>query len=296
MNPNYRLHCNKLFERANEGSLLPKHVVFLSVEGTKTEVQYFDLIQKHRAEMKIDAIVQVEVLRRTDTKSDPESVLELLDEYMAIREDGGLEKVLARLELRSFDRAFIEAYRNDKKSVPPAARKKFESVLNGESVDLQYLHFLNRYKGENDVFGIVIDRDAKSHTAAQMRRVQSSCREKGYHCFITNPCFEFWLLLHVSDVSTEYADHLEEIKENRIGAGKRPYVAELLHNKTGQKKNIKVKTFTEHYLPNVDLAIERAESFAKEENLIDEIGSNLGELFGLLRKPRLARDELAQPE
>lgn len=138
MNPNYRLHCNKLFERANEGSLLPKHVVFLSVEGTKTEVQYFDLIQKHRAEMKIDAIVQVEVLRRTDTKSDPESVLELLDEYMAIREDGGLEKVLARLELRSFDRAFIEAYRNDKKSIPPAARKKFESVLNDESVDLQY--------------------------------------------------------------------------------------------------------------------------------------------------------------
>lgn len=284
MNPNYRLRCNKLFERENEGSLTPKRVVFLSVEGTKTEVQYFELVQKYKAEMKVNAIVQVEVLHRNDTRSDPASVLQLLDEYVAFRERGGFEEIIEHLQLKTFDRAFIEAYCKDKKSVPPPDQKKFEAVLEAERIDLQYLHFLDKYKGDDDSFCIVIDRDAKSHTSAQMHDIQSKCKERGYYCFITNPCFEFWLLLHVSDVSAEYADHLEEIKENNVDTGKRSYVAKLLHGKAGHKKHIGTKTFTDHYLPNIDLAIERAKGFAKEEDLIDEIGSNLGDLFGLLRK------------
>ena len=42
----YRLGSSSLFTRTNEGSTEPKRVVFLSVEGTKTEVQYLHFIRK----------------------------------------------------------------------------------------------------------------------------------------------------------------------------------------------------------------------------------------------------------
>ena len=44
-----------------------------------------------------------------------------------------------------------------------------------------------------------------------------------------------------------------------------------------------VKTFEKYYLPNVDLAIARAKGFASGDELLDKIGSNLGELIELLR-------------
>ena len=39
-----------------------------------------------------------------------------------------------------------------------------------------------------------------------------------------------------------------------------------------------------YYLPNIDLAIERAKGFAPGDQLLEKIGSNLWELIELLRK------------
>ena len=44
----YRLGSSSLFVRTHEDSLEPKRVVFISTEGTKTEVQYFNFIEKYR--------------------------------------------------------------------------------------------------------------------------------------------------------------------------------------------------------------------------------------------------------
>lgn len=59
----YRLGSNSLFVRDKEDSIEPKRVVFLSTEGTKTEVNYFNFIEKYREQLGIDAIVHVEVLK-----------------------------------------------------------------------------------------------------------------------------------------------------------------------------------------------------------------------------------------
>lgn len=40
----FRLNCHSMFDRPNEETKQPKRVVFLSVEGTTTEVNYFDLL------------------------------------------------------------------------------------------------------------------------------------------------------------------------------------------------------------------------------------------------------------
>ena len=280
----YRLGSSSLFVRTHEDSLEPKRVVFLSTEGTKTEVQYFNFIEKYREQLGIDAIVHIEVLRRYDTNSDPENVLELLEEYIRFRENKMFEKIIDSLSIKNYSIDFIKSYLENPSSLSRKDCNKFEAVLKEEHLDLLYLDFLSKYHGEDDAFGIVIDRDCGSHSIEQMNRVLEKCMKKNYLCYITNPCMEFWQLLHVSDVATEYAESLEDILRNELDEKKNSFVSNLLYVKTGQRKAIQAKTFEQFYLPNIDLAVERAKGFAPSDQLLEKLGSNLWELIELLRK------------
>ena len=280
----YRLGSSSLFVRSNEDTIEPKRVVFLSAEGTLTEVNYFKYIERYRTQLGIDAIVHIEILRKHDTNSDPDNVLALLEEYVNFRDSEMFEKEISSLNLQNYSSEYIRSYLDDASAIPVKKRRKFEATLRDERIDLLYLDFLSKYRGKEDAFGIVIDRDWRSHSADQMNRVIQKCREKNYLCYITNPCLEFWLLLHVSDVKSEYAETLDKILDNEVDDKDNSFVSNLLHEKTGQRKCIQQKTFERFYLPNIDVAIERAKCFAPCDELLEKIGSNLGELFDLLRR------------
>lgn len=66
----------------------PLRIIFLSVEGNVTEQNYLDWIEKYREQLGIKAKVHVHSLRRgkRDNLSAPAQVLELLEEYIEIRE------------------------------------------------------------------------------------------------------------------------------------------------------------------------------------------------------------------
>lgn len=279
----YRLGTRSLFDRANENSIEPKRVVFLSTEGTKTEVQYFNFIEKYRERLGIDAIVHVEVLQRYDTNSDPENVLALLEEYIQFRENKMFERIIDSLSIKNYSTEFIRSYLENPSALSQKDSNKFKVVLREEHLDLLYLDFLNKYHGKDDKFGIVIDRDCGSHSVEQMKSVVGKCRNHHYLCYITNPCIEFWQLLHVSDVAREYAELLDDILRNELDGKGNSFVSNLLYEKTGQRKAIQVKTFEKFYLPNIDQAIERAKGFAPSDQLLDQLGSNLWELIELLR-------------
>ena len=285
MSLSYRLGSNALFERPNEETKQPERVVFLSVEGTTTEVCYFKYVERNREALGIKAIVHLEVLRRHDTKSDPESVLELLEEYVQFRNEGKFEKEINSLNLQQYDSEFIKTYLEDPDKISVRKRRCFEAALREEHMDLLYLDFLSRFHGERDTFGIVIDRDEKSHPFSQMQKIIAKCEEKKYSYYITNPCFEFWQLLHVSDAAIEYKECLPEILKNDLDENGNTFVSNLLHEKTGERKRITAKSFEKNYLPHIDLAIERAKKFAPPQHLLMELGSNLGSLFQELRNP-----------
>lgn len=65
----------------------PLKIVFLSVEGNKTEKQYFQYIEKYREKLRIKREVHIHTLQRAknDNLSAPENVLELLEEYLGMR-------------------------------------------------------------------------------------------------------------------------------------------------------------------------------------------------------------------
>lgn len=174
----YRLGSSSLFVRTNEDSVEPKRVVFLSVEGTKTEVQYLHFIEQYREQLGINAIVHIEVLRRYDTKSDPENVLELLEEYIEFRENKMFEKIIDSLRLKNYSTEFIKSYLKNPSALTKKECNKFEVAMREEQLDFLYLDFLSKYQGKDDKFGIVIDRDCGSHSPKQMKNVVRKCKEK----------------------------------------------------------------------------------------------------------------------
>lgn len=278
----HRLNAGNRFERPETQSI--KRVVFLSVEGEVTERRYFEFVRELRETLGIKSVVEIHVLRRGDSSSSPEKVVELLENYLEVRNNNDFLAEVDKLELKHYDKEFIHKYLEAPDTIDVKEKRQFEGFLKEEQLDLTYLLFLNKFKGsdngENDVFGIVIDRDAGNHSPENMARIFDECDEKGYRCFLTNPRFEFWLLLHVADVKSEYPDELEKMLDFNDET-----VDKHLLEKTGGGKKIQRKIFDTYFLPNIDTAIERANGLCTSRNeLLDQLGSTLGELFELLRE------------
>lgn len=278
----HRLNAGNRFERPETQSI--KRVVFLSVEGEVIERRYFEFVRESRETLGIKSVVEIHVLRRGDSSSSPEKVVELLENYLEVRNNNDFLAEVDKLELKHYDKEFIHKYLEAPDTIDVKEKRQFEGFLKEEQLDLTYLLFLNKFKGsdngENDVFGIVIDRDAGNHSPENMARIFDECDEKGYRCFLTNPRFEFWLLLHVADVKSEYPDELEKMLDFNDET-----VDKHLLEKTGGGKKIQRKTFDTYFLPNIDTAIERANGLCTSRNeLLDQLGSTLGELFELLRE------------
>lgn len=278
----HRLNAGNRFERPETQSI--KRVVFLSVEGEVTERRYFEFVRESRETLGIKSVVEIHVLRRGDISSSPEKVVELLENYLEVRNNNDFLAEVDKLELKHYDKEFIHKYLEAPDTIDVKEKRQFEGFLKEEQLDLTYLLFLNKFKGsdngENDVFGIVIDRDAGNHSPENMARIFDECDEKGYRCFLTNPRFEFWLLLHVADVKSEYPDELEKMLDFNDET-----VDKHLLEKTGGGKKIQRKIFDTYFLPNIDTAIERANGLCTSRNeLLDQLGSTLGELFELLRE------------
>lgn len=278
----HRLNAGNRFERPETQSI--KRVVFLSVEGEVTERRYFEFVRESRETLGIKSVVEIHVLRRGDSSSSPEKVVELLENYLEVRNNNDFLAEVDKLELKHYDKEFIHKYLEAPDTIDVKEKRQFEGFLKEEQLDLTYLLFLNKFKGsdngENDVFGIVIDRDAGNHSPENMARIFDECDEKGYRCFLTNPRFEFWLLLHVEDVKSEYPDELEKMLDFNDET-----VDKHLLEKTGGGKKIQRKIFDTYFLPNIDTAIERANGLCTSRNeLLDQLGSTLGELFELLRE------------
>lgn len=288
MSLSYRLR-NSMFVRPDEEiKQSPKRVVFLSVEGKVTECDYFRYIQKYRVSLGIKSVVHVEVLSRRDTRSDLNSIYNLLNEYLQIHDNGiSASDIKEALDKAGKDYSLedIEEYLEGK--LKSKDKKEIESAIRLTGIDLSYQLFLADYSGSenDDVFAIVIDRDAGSHFEEDIRKIYKECDKKGFKCFITNPCFEFWLLLHICDVKTEMANEQQRLIQNPKVSNKHTFVSRKLSSLTHHTKEIPEKAFKQHYLPNTDKAITRANEYSTDrDELIDKLGTNIPQLFNILRE------------
>lgn len=190
MGNSFRLKSDAMFVRSEEENKEPPlRIVFLSVEGNRTEQDYFEWIEKYREQLGIKARVHVHSLRRSkhDTLSAPEHVLELLEEYIEIRESEILPERMRLLIPAEYTDDFVKQYMETPECVDAAMKADFEMLLQQTGIDLEYEFFLKEYSGKDDVFGVLIDRDYETHSVKQMSKIKSECKEKGYRFFCHDP-------------------------------------------------------------------------------------------------------------
>lgn len=101
----------------------------------------------------------------------------------------------------------------------------------------------------------------------------------GFQFCVTNPCFEFWLLLHFDEV---FELDKEKLLDNPKATSKRRYAENELrriypnYNKSSYQAEFLVK--------DIDKAIENEKKFCEDvECLKDSVGSNIGVLITQMR-------------
>ena len=282
----YRL-TSTVYDREDEAQkIIPEKRVFLSVEGNVTEKEYFDGLSKNRVKIGINAKVDVEVLRRgkKDTNSAPQQVIELLEEYVRLREqneDDILQEVSEQFK-EQFSMDFIKQFLETPDKLPKKQRNLFATELKKIGYDINYRKYLKKYNNERDEFAVLIDRDMQTHSESNMSECIKYCRDNGYKCYIANPCFEFWLLMHLADIEVEFGDQLDKIKENKKVSEQHTFVSKEVSDRAHHGKS--GINFARRYLPYMDKAVIQAKKFPDDEyELVDSIGCNLWRLIEELK-------------
>lgn len=120
-----------------------------------------------------------------------------------------------------------------------------------------------------DELWMIIDRDRWTN----IPDISNLCKSQGnFYLALSNPCFEFWILLHIKDLSEFNAQELESIYTNAKVSSRRTYLKNLLgqilidgYNESNPKPD--------RYLPHINLAIDRAKQL---DNPSEEFPTKLG--------------------
>lgn len=134
---------------------------------------------------------------------------------------------------------------------------------------------------DSPIMAAVIDRDDHDYNAA----IEYCQNHEPYQIqlFLSSPCFEFFLLLHLcDDIKGSY--DMDKIKENNKISDKHTYVSKLISDLTHCRKGI---NFENNYLYNIPRAIKNAEQFEMDIKRIGaSVGTNLPYLFEMMSGTR----------
>ncbi len=100
---------------------------------------------------------------------------------------------------------------------------------------------------------------------------------------VSNPCFEFWLLLHIKDIAEYDKNELDLILKNEKVSSRKNYIdskiTEILgsYNKSNPKPDL--------FLPTVDLAIKQAKQLdVNDDEYPEKLGSHVYKVIEKLKK------------
>lgn len=152
MKNKYRLSSNAFKREEEDDKIEPQKIFFLSVEGNITEKEYFEGISANMHHLGVNAAVDVQVLnrRRNDTNSAPQQVIELLEEYLRLRQSGkdSLIEDIPSSFIEKYGVKFIESFINDGKNITKKQRNEFISDLLKIGYDVNYRKFLQKYNSD----------------------------------------------------------------------------------------------------------------------------------------------------
>ena len=289
---------------------------FLVFEGNRTEGIYFNTINELKDKIGINPLIEIISIEKTYTEegwSNPKKILEQLLKDLEEIENGKFSyKTLVDkiIEIIMEDKKFFSNILKEisLKEIIEDIKNEIESLDNiVENVEEDCEFLLNMiikklfltieeipnileavlrnienkqitYSEDIDKMCLIVDRDKKSFKEEQYNYVKEECKKKNFKLYVTNPCFEFWLLLHFDEV---HLINKEELLENKRASSKVRFVESELKKYFPYNKN---KYNAELLIEKIDLAIENEKRFCEDiERLKNELGSNVGLLIQELK-------------
>lgn len=281
--------------------------VFLIFEGNETEPLYFAALRDERVNLGISPLIDfIQIMKgRYENWSNPKKLLERLCLHLsdAATYDSLVEAMVETLytseylkqrghliaEFESLVGEFISSKlqksKNDivenmedavavileyfKESWPEVCRlvlDNWETAIKEQEIT---------YAKEIDTLCLVVDRDPESFTSKQFDEVYKTCKQHGFHFLVSNPCFEFWLLLHFDRVHDLDKDLLLKNRKVRDSNNSPRFVEHELKKCLGKysKRRYDVKRLMEL----IDTAIMNEKNFCESlPELKTQLGSNIG--------------------
>lgn len=292
---------------------------FLFFEGQKTEVIYFNSLKRNALKIGLNSLIELRPMMRSCKEhrcSNPAKIIDLVVQYI---EELKSEKksycfiintiidYLVECEIISFKKANewfnkLKQYcveknfcEQDNVTLKPSNQETFcEEVLNFIFNELKIsridddvniiLDALNiKYNASRDKVCIIVDRDKDSFVinkrVNQYDYVINTCKEKKYNLYITNPCFEFWLFLHLNDAKNISC---EKWLENKKDEEKCTYAEIELRNIC--PSYTKSSYCAKEFINKIDNAVENEKFYCEDIiQLKNSLGSNIGLLITELR-------------
>lgn len=304
---------------AERTKVLPSNEVrkkyFLVYEGKDTELLYFDAVKELREEIEINPLIELIPIVRSYSEegwSNPKKIVERMIQNIEETKSGNIsyETLLNWMMEYLQDKGYIANNRPLAKSIWKTltwiCQEKLGVTLDGSVEKLQescekIVNLLEKETGMEslmedvtkiinygsvtfaeglDKVCFVVDRDRKSFTVSQYEYVLEQCIERGFGLYLTNPCFEFWLLMHFDDVIEL---DKKQLMENTLVTSQRRYSEQELRKRMPGYKKSKYDAMT--LVRNVDIAIGNEKQFCEDiEELEGTIGSNVGLLICEMRR------------
>ncbi len=293
---------SKFAERPSEiMNEVPKY--FLIYEGEVTEPMYFQGIIGNRKKLAInESISLISVLRSLEdtTKSHPKYALKMANDIKSQSKENVISKEnlynciidfiknedmsnkeelinVAKtyiqnyandlIDLREIDNIILDIYKND----------VFQNLAKDIIDYLELQRIILDYNPEIDIINLIVDRDKGSFKSEQYDNLVEECNDNNIKLYISNPCFEVWLLMHFKEFDTLDFDKLLENKRVNSKKKARKYSDKMLSEIIGyDKSNLNFDMF----IDKIDDAIKREKNYCEDlKGLKDSIGSNIGLLI-----------------
>lgn len=296
-----------------------KRKIFLVYEGERTEVLYFNALKTKREDVGINPLIELVPIIKSYSEegwSNPKKILDRIIENLEEDRTGKItyESLLNRIMDYFYDEEVLTTSRVQSDVVwnfmQDACKNVLKKSLSCEVSNLEgacrsIIQYLNEESGVVNIVEdiseimkasvityaegfdkicLIVDRDKESFFCRpennQYEYVLKKCKENGFGFYVTNPCFEFWLLLHFEQVFELDRDML--MQNPKVTAKRRYTEHELRKLLKGYNKG---SYNAEQLIEKIDIALKNAGAFCNDiQQLRDKIGSNLGELIIGLRE------------
>lgn len=268
-----------------------KSKIIIASEGSCSEPQYFsglnqsvltenkkiinllrDYAAKTNSHPNFIVAMYKELLINNENKISIKEIRNKIENYN--KEHGNNIDVLkiGKLIESNYDESYIIPYEEIEKFLLDVLKEEMYIDFINNFID--YFNAQNiTYSPETDSINIVIDRDKNNFFDYQYDSVLDFCKKNNVNLYVSNPTFEFWLMLHFPEVNI--LDKNKMFENEKINSKKRYLEQQLYAICKYRKTNLDFQKFE----PFINDAIKNEKNFCED---IEQLKNNLGSNVGLL--------------